>query len=101
MVAIDGNIFTSTTSCFRLGALKSGMFSEVESEVKMTRCRLQGEDGEVKSRERLPDWRMLEGRERLLGLLGWRRLYSTFNREISVLANKERGRERFITQCLC
>ena len=32
---------------FQTGPLKSGMFCEVESNVKMTRCRLQGGDGEV------------------------------------------------------
>ena len=56
----------------------------------MTKCRLQGGNGEMgmerwrlESRERLPSWKMLGGRERLLGwrrlegramLLGWSRL---------------------------
>ena len=56
--------------------------------MKITRCRLQGGDGKVgtakwrlESRERLPSWKMLGGREMLLGLrrlewramlLGWR-----------------------------
>ena len=46
------------------------MVGEVESNVKMMRCRLQGGDGEVgmarwslESRERLPSWIMLGGRE--------------------------------------
>ena len=30
---------------------KSGMFCEVESNVKMTRCKLQGGDGEVETGE--------------------------------------------------
>ena len=84
------SIFIGTTSCFRLGPLKSGMFGEAETNLKMTRGRLQGGDGKVgmarwklKSRERLPIWKMLVGRERLFGwrrlegrarLLGWRRL---------------------------
>ena len=34
MVAINGRIFISTTSCFTQGALKSGMFWEVESKVE-------------------------------------------------------------------
>ena len=69
------SIFIGTTSCFRLGFLKSVMFCEVESNVKMTlmtRCRLQSGDGEVgmarcrlESRERLPSWKMLGAR--LLG----------------------------------
>ena len=60
------SIFNGTTSCFRLGPFKSGMFWEVESNVMMTRCRLQGGDGEVgmatgrqESRERLPTWKIL------------------------------------------
>ena len=83
------SIFIGTTSCFRLGPLKSGMFCKVESNVKMTRCRLQGGDDEVGmarwrlesrerpkledagGRERLLGWRRLEGRARLLG---WSRL---------------------------
>ena len=75
-------IFIGTTSCFKLGPLKSGMFFEV----KMTRCKLQGwrwrggngevetgEQGEAaklegaRGRERLLGWRRLEGRARLLG----------------------------------
>ena len=49
---------SGTTSFFRLRPLKRN--------VKMTRCRLQGGDGEVgmarwrlESRERLPSWKML------------------------------------------
>ena len=38
---------SGTISCFRLGPLKSGMYCKVKSNVKMTRCRLQGGDGEV------------------------------------------------------
>ena len=56
LVAIDGG---STTSCFRLGAFKSGMFHAVESKVKMARSRLQGGDGKVG----MARWR-LESRER-------------------------------------
>ena len=56
------SIFNGTTSCFRLGPLKCGMFCEVESNVKMTRCRLQGGDGEVG----MARWR-LESRERCWG----------------------------------
>ena len=52
MVAVDGSIFISTTSCFRLRALKFGGLPEVESnkvesKVKMARCGLQGGDSEV------------------------------------------------------
>ena len=71
---------SGTTSCFRLGPLKSGMFCEE------TRCRLQGGDGEVG----MARWR-LESSERYWGqgeaalmeeakvkgrarLLGWSRL---------------------------
>ena len=68
MVAINGSIFISTTSCFTLGALKSGMFCEVESkmqsEVKMARCKLQGGDGEVEMARwewRGGDWRAGRG----------------------------------------
>ena len=74
---------SGTTSCFRLGPLKSGIFCKVESNVKMTRCRLQGGDDEVgmarwrlESRER-PKLEDAGGRERLEGrarLLGWSRL---------------------------
>ena len=53
---------SGTTSCFRLGPLKSGMFCKVESNVKMTRCRLQGGDGEVG----MARWR-LESSERFWG----------------------------------
>ena len=58
------------------GPLKSGMFCEVESNVKMTRCQLQGGDGMVgmarwrlESRERLPSWKM-QGACRRRGFLG-------------------------------
>ena len=71
--------------CFRQGHLKSVMFCEVESNVKMMRCRLQDKNGEGETGEqgeaanlddsggrvRLLCWRRLEGRARLLG---WRRL---------------------------
>ena len=45
------SIFITTTFCFRLGHLKSGIFFEVDSNVKMTRCRLQGGNGEVETGE--------------------------------------------------
>ena len=51
MLVIDCSIFIGTTSCFRMGPLKSGMFGEVESNVKMTRCRLQGGNGKVETGE--------------------------------------------------
>ena len=73
-LAIDGSIFIGSPFCFRRGHSKSGMFCEVERNVKMTGCRLQGGNGEaamarwrLESRERLPSWNMLRGRERLLG----------------------------------
>ena len=53
---------SETTSCFRLGPLKSVMFCDVERYVKMTRCRLQGGDVEVG----MARWR-LESRERCWG----------------------------------
>ena len=40
-----------TTSFFKLGSLKFRMFCVVESNVKMTRCKLQGGDGEVETGE--------------------------------------------------
>jgi hypothetical protein len=50
------------------------MFSEVESNVKMTRCRLQSGDDKVgmarwrlESRERLPGWKMLGAGRGCLG----------------------------------
>ena len=73
------SIFIGTTSCFRLGPLKSGIFGEVESNVKMTRCRLQSGDGMVgmarwrlESRERLPSWKMLGAERGCLGGGGWK-----------------------------
>ena len=49
------------------------MFDNVESNLKMMRCRLQGGDVKVgiarwrlENRERLPSWEMLGGLERLL-----------------------------------
>ena len=73
------SIFIGITSCFRLGPLKSGMLCEVESNAKMTKCRLQSGDGEVgmarwrlKSRERLPSWEMLGAGRGCLGGGGWR-----------------------------
>ena len=90
MLAIDSSIFIGTTSCFRQRPLRSRMFGEVESNLKITRSRLQGGDDEVgmarwklESGERLISWKMLGGREMLCGwrrlegrarLLGWRRL---------------------------
>ena len=56
------SIFNGTTPCFRLGPLKSGMFGEAETNVKMTRYTLQGGDGEVG----MARWR-LESRERCWG----------------------------------
>ena len=73
------SIFIGTTSCFRLGPLKSGMFNEVESNVKMKRCKLQGGDGKVgmarwrlESMERLPNWKMLGAGRGCFGGGGWR-----------------------------
>ena len=77
--------FNGNTFCFRLGHLKSGMFCEVESHEKITRCRLQsgnsemeiGEQGEAAKledsggREMMLWKRRLEGKARLLE---WRRL---------------------------
>ena len=54
------SIFNGTTSCFRLGPLKSGMSWDSESNVIMTRCRLQGGDGKVE----MAMWK-LESREKL------------------------------------
>ena len=51
MLAIDRSIFIGATSCFRFEPLKSGMLGEVESNEKMTRCRLQGGNGEVETGE--------------------------------------------------
>ena len=62
MLAVDGSIFIGTNSCFRLGSLKSGMFSEVESNVKMTWCRLQDGDGEVENGEQGEDTKLEDAR---------------------------------------
>ena len=53
---------SGTTSCFRLGPLKSGTFCEVKRNVKMTRCRLQGGAGNVG----MARWR-LKSRDRCWG----------------------------------
>ena len=67
-------MFIGTTSCFRLGPLKSGMFCKVNNNVKITRFRLQGGNGKVgmaswrlESRERLPNWKMLGAGRGCLG----------------------------------
>ena len=41
--------FIATTFCFSLGHLTPAMFCEVESNVKMMRCRLQGGNGKVET----------------------------------------------------
>ena len=53
---------SGTTSCFRMGPLKSWMFCKMERDVKMTKCRLQVGDGDVG----MARWR-LESRERCWG----------------------------------
>ena len=51
MLAIDHSKFIGATSSFRFEPLKSGMFGEVESNMKMMMCRLQGGNGEVETGE--------------------------------------------------